>query len=315
MIRRCAIATALALAAWPAQAQAPDAPRAAHSTAARASWRDGLRLNLALEGAPDVDFGDADVSWVRTNGRIALQGPVSERWGLGVSLSGEMLVSEVDDAATFLAPAADGDGPLRDLFESTLSAGMRRRIGERFAIGADGYVTAKLEPGAELGNSLKGGGVFSLLYRRSDTLSVAVGAKLGSRLDREGPFAWPTLRVEWHITPRLELDINNATVRLGYAVWDGLELLGFASYRSDRYRMERRELGPLAADAGTIGVRSATLGAGVRWNLSEHVRLLGTVGLSVWQRLLVNDGDDARVASRESEGAAAVLALRLQTRF
>ena len=104
-------------------------------------------------------------------------------------------------------------------------------------------------------------------------------------------------------------------MRLGYAVWDGLELLGFASYRSDRYRMERRELGPLAADAGTIGVRSATLGAGVRWNLSEHVRLLGTVGLSVWQRLLVNDGDDARVASRESEGAAAVLALRLQTRF
>jgi hypothetical protein len=282
----------------------------------RLNWREGLRLSLAIEGTPAADFGDADVSWVRTTGRVSLQGPVSDRWGVGFSFMAELLASDVDDEPTFLAAAAGTTGgPLRDLFESTLSLGARRRIGERFALGANAYLSAKLEPGAELGDSLKGGTILTLGYRPSDAFNLSAGVKLGTRLDRSGAFAWPVLRLEWQATPRLELAIQNADLRLAYALWDRVELLLFGGAHTDRYRLERRNAGPLSAEAGTIGVRGATVGIGFRWTATDHLRIVGTAGLAVWQRLLVNDSSDDRIATRDLHGVAPVIALRMQARF
>jgi hypothetical protein len=306
------LAAALGLAATSARAQSSASVSGAESAL---SWRDGLRATLTVEGTPEVDFGDADVSWVRTTGRLALQGPVSERWGLGVSLSAELLQSDVDDRASFLAVAADDEGPLRDLFESTLSLGARRRIGERFALGADGYLSTKLEPGADLGDALKGGGFFTLLYRPSETFSFTAGVKLGSRFDRAGLFAWPVIRLEWQVTPRLEFEIQNANLRLAWAAWQRTELLLFGGAHTDRYRLERRASGPLSADAGTIGFRGANVGIGFRWNATEHLRVVGTAGVAVWQKLLIADASDDQIDSRELRGAAPVIALRLQARF
>jgi hypothetical protein len=279
------------------------------------TWRDGLRFNLAIEGTPRADFGDAHVSWLRTTGRSSIQAPVSEQWGLGASFSAELLSPTVDAAPSFLAAAAGGGEPLRDLFESTLSIGARRMIRERWALQSDVYLSAKLESGADLGESLKGGTVLTLAYRRPDAFELAAGVKLGSRLDRAGLYAWPVLRVQWQITDRLEFEIQNADVRLAYALWDGFELLGFGGARTDRYRRERRATGPLASDSSTLSFSDASVGLGFRWHAGEHFRIIGTVGAVVWQRLRVRDADAGEIASRDAQGAAPIVALRIQARF
>jgi hypothetical protein len=280
------------------------------------SWRDGLRLAFSGEGIPDVDFGDAHVSWARTTGRAALQGSVSERWALGVSLSAELLASDVDDQASFLAPAADDEGgPLRDLFESVLSVGVRRKLGERFTLGADGYLATKLELGAELGDALKGGGAFTLAYRRSDSLSLAFGVKLASRFDRSGVFAWPVLRIEWQISPRLELELRSTDLRLVYAFSDRVDLFVYGRRVTDRYRLERRTSGPLSEEPGTIGVGDANVGIGVLWGPTERWRVAGSAGVVLWERVSVADSSDDRLDEREIQGAAPAVTLRVQRRF
>jgi hypothetical protein len=313
VVRALASAAALtfsAAGAFAADANAPPEPAPRDVT-----WRDGLRFNFAIEGTPDVEYSDADVSWLRTTGRVSIQRPVSEQWGLGASFSAELLSPEVDAEPSFLAPAAGGGQPLRDLFESTFRVGARRTIRERWAIQSDAYFSTKLELGANLGDSLKGGTVLTFGYRRADELEVAAGVKLGSRLDRAGLYARPVFRVEWQITDRLELEIHNADVHLAYALRDGFELLGFGGARTDRYRLERRETGPLATELGTLSVRDATVGVGFRWVANEHFRIVGTVGAVVWQRLEVSDADTDEIASREAQGAAPVIALRIQARF
>ena len=284
-------------------------------------WLDGLRLSLVTEGTYEADYGDADVSWVRTTGRASVQGPVSDNWGVGASLSTEFLSSQVDADPSFLAgaagapAAAGGEAPLRDLFESTLTMGVRRRVRERFALGVDGVLSAKLEPGAELGDALKGGGVLSFAYRPSETFDLITGVKIGSRFDRGGVGARPLLGIEWNITPQLEMELRNTNLRFAYTARDGVELLVFAGMQADRYRLERRSSGPLADEPGTISFREATVGVGLRWFVTEHLRLSGTAGVTVWQRLQVNDASGREIASRDMEGVAPVIALRLQGRF
>jgi hypothetical protein len=299
----------------PVGAFAEETSAAPEPAPSEVTWRDGLRFNFGIEGTPDVEYEDAEVSWLRTTGRVSIQGPVSEQWGLGASLSAELLSSDVDDEATFLAPAAGGGEPLRDLFESTFSIGARRTIHERWALRSDAYVSAKLETGANVGDSLRGGTVITLGYRRPDAFELVAGVKLGSRLDRAGLYAWPVLHVEWEITDRLAFEIHNADLRFAYSLRDGLELLGFGGARTDRYRLERRETGPLATELGTLSVRDATLGVGLRWYANEHLRIVGTVGAVVWQRLKVSDADTDEIASREAHGAAPVISLRVQARF
>jgi len=277
------------------------------------TWRDGLRFNFGIEGTPDVEYSDADVSWLRATGRVSIQRPVSKQWALGASFSAELLSPDVDAEPSFLAPS--GGDPLRDLFESTLRVGARRTIRERWALRSDAYLSTKLELGAELGEALRGGTVFTFGYRRADELEVAAGVKVGSRLDRAGAYARPVLRVEWQMTDRLELEIQNADLNLTYELKDGFELLGFGGARTDRYRLERRETGPLATELGTLSVRDATVGVGFRWVANEHFRIVGTVGAVVWQRLKVSDADTDEIASREAQGAAPVVALRIQARF
>jgi len=291
-----------------AGAQSPSAPR-------DASWQDGLRFRVGFEGAPDVAFRGADVSWLRATGRLALEGPVSERWGASVSLDAEWLSPRANADASFLPQTAGGGEALRDLFESNLRIGARRAIRERWTLGGEVYLTTKLEPGAELGHSLKGGTVLALGYQPSEALDLAAGVKLGSRLDQSGVYGWPVLRVHWQATDRLALELHNANLRLAYALRDHIELLGFGTLRADRYRLERREVGALAVQPGTIGVRDATVGVGLRWDANEHLGVAATVGAVVWQRLLVNDAEADRVESRSARGAAPAASLRLQARF
>lgn len=316
-LRRWA-ARSLALAALlvvPESSRGEDAGAAQSPARSDPSWRDGLRFQLGFEAVPDVAFRDADVSWLRTTGRVSLQGPVSERWGAGISLSAEWLSPSEDADSSFLPQTAGGGDALRDLFESNLRIGARRIFRDRWSAGAELYLTAKLEAGADLAESLKGGTFLALGYQPSDALELAAGVKIGSRFDRSGVYAWPMLRVRWRATDRLELELHNARLRLSYELWDGIELLGLGTVRTDRYRLEERDVGALAAHAGTIGIRDATVGVGLRWNVNEHVRLDATVGAMVWQRLLVNDPDADRIESRTAHGAAPSASLRLTARF
>ncbi|HEU4428384.1 MAG TPA: hypothetical protein VFT98_06490 [Myxococcota bacterium] len=296
-------------------AKGAEETRAAALPPSDVSWRDGLRFQLGVEGMPDVAFRDAGVSWLRATGQLSLQGPVSERWAAGVSLSADWLSPRADAEASFLPQTAGGGEALRDLLESNLRIGARRTIREHWTAGAELYLTAKLEPGAELGRSLKGGSVLAVGYQPSDALLFAAGAKIGSRFDHAGAYAWPVLRVQWQATDRLELELHNANLRLAYELRDHIELLGFGAVRADRYRLELREVGALAARPGTIGIRDATVGVGLRWTANEHVRVIAMLGAVVWQRLLVNDADADRIESRTAHGAAPSASLRLQARF
>jgi hypothetical protein len=85
--------------------------------------------------------------------------------------------------------------------------------------------------------------------------------------------------------------------------------------QTDRYRLELRRSGPLASDAGSIGVGDANVGLGLIWKPTDNWRLVGSTGVSVWERVFLADSNDDRRAEREMKGAAPVVTLRLQRRF
>jgi len=123
------------------------------------------------------------------------------------------------------------------------------------------------------------------------------------------------LRVEWQITPRLAFALRNVDLRLTYELSDRLDLLVYGRAQTDRYRLERRVSGTLAADAGSIGIGDASVGLGLVWDPSERWRVTGSTGVAVWGRVFVADSEDDKRAEREMTGAAPVVTLRVQRRF
>ena len=171
------------------------------------------------------------------------------------------------------------------------------------------------EPGADLADSLKGGSVFVVGYSRAEALEVLAGVKLGSRLDHEGLFAWPYLRVRWQIRDDLQLRLENATLRLAYEVRDDLDLIAFASGRTDRYRLDPSDAPAVEPAPATFGITEASAGIGARVQLSPRVRLAANAGLLFWQRIRIDDRAGDLLQRRKAYDPAPFLTLQLETRF
>lgn len=88
-----------------------------------------------------------------------------------------------------------------------LGAGLRIR--DNWLMVGEGYLQSKLEPGADIGDSLKDGFLLGIGHRRSSGLEALLGVELGTRLDHDGLYAWPSLRVRWRIDDRWRLEFNN----------------------------------------------------------------------------------------------------------
>jgi hypothetical protein len=295
---RTLVTLALALIAGAAQAQ-------------ERTWTDGLRLRLGADGIHSVDFGRTEVSYLRARGALSLEGPLSDDWVGAASWSLEYEGPRYEDEAGFL-PAG---GAPRDLVESTFRIGARRRVSDSWWLGAQPYLSAKLEPGADLADSLKGGSVLVVGYTHGDDLEILAGAKVGTKLDRRGAFVWPYLRVRWQIRDDLQLRLENATLRLGYELSEDVELIAFASGRTDRYRLDRSDAPALGPTPATFGITEASAGVGARVRVTPRVRLSANAGLLFWQRIRIADGDSDLLARRSTHDRAPLLTLQLETRF
>lgn len=277
-------------------------------------WLDGLQLRLGVAGIHSVDYGATEVSWLRARGSVFLGGPMSERAAALASFSIEYERPEFEDAGGFLGDGGSG-APVEELIESTLRFGGRVAVRERWFLGAHPYISAKFENGADLSSSLRGGVVLLLEFEPSETFDVMAGLKLGSRLDRSGLYAWPYLRLRWQASDRVQLRIDNARFRVGYALREGIELRAFAGARADRYRLASRDRAPAGPGRGTFSLREATAGVGVRWDASRRVRVLANAGLLFWQRVAIADGDADRFASHSTHHPAPFGSIELELRF
>ncbi|MBM4382234.1 MAG: hypothetical protein FJ091_02580 [Deltaproteobacteria bacterium] len=275
------------------------------------AWTDGLRARLSVDGVHSVDYGAAEVSFVRAHGLVSLEGPLSDDWVGAASWSLEYEGPRYEDEGAFLP----GGAAPRDLVESTFRIGARRRVTDHWWLGAQPYLSAKLEVGADLEDGLKGGSVFVVGYTHSDDLEILAGIKLGTKLDRSGAFVWPYLRVRWQIRDDLQLRLDSATLRLAYELSDDLDLIAFAGGRTDRYRLDASD-GPAVGPApATFSLTEISAGAGARVQLSPRVRLAANAGLSFWQRIRIADRDADRLASRSTHDPAPFLTLQLESRF
>jgi hypothetical protein len=283
----------------------------ASANAQEPAWTDGLRARISVDGIHSVDYGTSEVSFVRGHGLISLEGPLSDDWVGAASWSLEYEGPRYEDEASFLG---DGAAP-RDLVESTIRIGARRRLSDRWWLGAQPYLSAKLELGADFEDSLKGGSVFVVGYSRGDVLEVLTGVKLGSRLDQSGVYAWPYVRVRWQVRDDLQLRLENATLRLAYTLRDNLDLIAFASGRTDRYRLDASDAPAAGPAAATFSMTEASTGIGARIQLSRRVRLAANTGLLFWQRIRVKDRGGDLLERRKAYDPAPFLTLQLETRF
>jgi hypothetical protein len=280
-----------------------------------ATWIDGVRLRFAAEGASGVDHGDASVSWLRGAGQLALESRLSERWAGGLAVSFQYVAPDVDGDASFLAIGTGSRPTFDDLLETTFGLGIRRTLGEDWAVGGQGYLSARFERGADVGDALQGGALFALEYEPSKRFRTLLGVRVGTRLDRNGVTAWPYVRLRWRIAERVRFRLDNTDAQLELRVRDGLHGFVYAVARFDRYRLAERAALPARENAGTLSLAEASSGVGLRWRASERVRLVARIGALFWQRLTVHDEHAERVDRSTTHDAAFFARIELQTRF
>ncbi len=273
-----------------------------------------FRFQLEGEGMFGADYGSADVSWARSMARLRIRGPVSERVELAFRIYHDYAAFDFDGDTTSLPLGGGGGDPFDDLIDSGARFGASVRIHESWAVLAEGYVQSKLERGAELDSAWKGGGILGVGHRFSDDLDVALALKIGTRLDRAAT-VWPNLRVRWHIADGWDLDLNNLQLRVTRELSEAWSVTGFTALRSQRYRLADRDGGPQGLGEGTLGNRFVPLGVEAEWRPRPRLRVMGSLGAVVWQRLKVNDEHGDEFDTESTSGFAPLVSLQVEARF
>lgn len=155
------------------------------------------------------------------------------------------------------------------------------------------------EAGADVGDSLTGGGSAGVGYKWSDSLSIAFGVVVTSQIEDD---AWiqPFVIINWGITDNLALAMEGTNsrggeVRLSYALGDNWEVGIGAGFRRERFRLDD-DGGPKDG----VGEEEATVvNLRVAYKFSDTLAIEGYGGTTVDGEFRLEDEDGDKIAKAD----------------
>lgn len=161
------------------------------------------------------------------------------------------------------------------------------------------------EAGADVGDSLTGGGVAGVGYKWSDTLSIVLGVVVSSQIEDD---AWiqPFALINWGITDNLSFGVEARNSRGGefrftYALGDNWEFGIGAGLRRERFRLD--DDGFASTKDGVGEEEAKVVNLRVAYKFSETLTIEGYGGTTIDGsfRLEDEDGDLIEIGGEKSK--------------
>ncbi len=237
-----------------------------HRTRGHMDGAEALRNYTVVRPAvrlPFAKWGEVDIATRYDNKRYEFAGESD-------------LVDGVESAGT----------PFEDLHSFRVRMGTNMRSRERTFWSLGAFARAKWEDGADLSQATRVGGFAAFAMQIDPRLFIGLGVALRAQYHGGHERVAPIWRVQWQLTERWQLRIDNARARLRFKPNPHWRFEIISGYSERVYRLRDRG----AAAASKIEERSIPLYTTLMWNYSRRTRVEFNLGTLLDQRLQTNAG-------------------------
>ena len=237
-----------------------------HSQELSPEWK--VSFSHAMAADADLDEG-GELGFSQTNLRLGVEQPMGrgQSWGLGL----ESAWHNYNFAGSTPLAATEYWNKVTDF---SLSASWRKPVGDGGMLFAAPSVTFARADGADWGESMEWGGIFSYGRRYSDSLTIGFGAGFYNGLEDTKFF--PVLLVAWQINPQWRLGnsfrpgpAGPAGLELAFSPSESWEIALGAGWRSHRFRLDENG----AIPNGIAEVEGFPVLIRLSWTLSDAVTI------------------------------------------
>ena len=273
------------------------------------------RINLYSRGMIDGDFGDADVSWVRSGGSMLVALPLSKQFILLPRFSGSIVNWDFDGDSSFLKAGQTSGDPFDDLIGLRFRLDARYAFGEHWASLASVSLSSDYEDGASFGDGRRVGGSVAVSYTEEGKFQLMLGVSVREKMTRDSVSIAPVFYGRWRPYKWLRLETEGMGLRATARLRKEFRVFAFGGLRSERHRLDDRNDGPNGVRAGSIRDRRVLAGVGAEWRALRWLRLEADAGAVAWQQLRVITEDNDRFDTETMDDPAPFVSLRAQLRF
>jgi len=283
------------------------------SAAAQMATPGTTSASAAISGLAQLDTDLDNGGSFRWNG-VAVSAKVARQFTGSLEIGASLRYDHQD--WHFNAPSAfGGRAPWQQLQAPTIGLDVDYAVAPGLTVGFTPSVGWSYESGAQTGDAVNWGAIFSATRFFSKDLVLGVGAGVFRQIEETRVF--PFLIVNWQINDRLRLTnpfaagpVGGAGLELAYALSDRWELAAGGSYRSYRFRL--KDDGPNANGIGEN--RFFPIFARMSWKLAPGTKLDLYAAALVGGNLTLMDRSGNDIAKDDYKAAPAV-GLTLAHRF
>ncbi len=186
------------------------------------------------------------------------------------------------------------------------------KMDEKWSLIGGPSLQLSVEAGADVGDSLTGGGVAGVRYKWSETLSIALGLVVTSQIEDSARFQ-PFALITWGISDNLSFDVKarnsrGGEFRLSYALGDNWKIGIGGGFRRERFRLDN-SLGGSADQEfqrgkGGVGEEEAkVVNLSVAYAFSETLSLEGYGGVTVDGDFRLEDEYGKKIAKSDYDNS------------
>lgn len=272
-----------------------------------------LSLNLYNWSFLSADLEDApgDVYSSHSGLGIALGTPLNERLSLNLNLAFELSAYDFSSADPFTGSTT----AIPDNFVQVgLQAILNYTLNDQWSLVGGGFLGFAMDPDADLGDAIIGGGTFGAGYIHSEDFRITFGLTVRSRIE-DDPLVTPLIVVYNRINDRSYFQTVSMPQGFGLSfVTEPLDDVEFELFGGWQYRQWRLDGGPAAVSDGVLRDSLIVLGAGVAWKPTSRLELRLRAGAVVFRELEVLSSSGSEVSDVETN-AGAFIGVRLAYRF
>ena len=258
-----------------------------------------------VSGRADFDAG-GDVAVRRAGWRLSLRQAVSREWTAALNIENEFTFTDYD-----LPPALGGGDPLDLLSSVRIVPTLSYRIDRRWIASASAIVEFAGESGADFGDSVRAGGIFTIRSRFSDRLTIGMGIGVIDRFE-DSPRFFPAPQIDWRPNDRWRIFTDQLGVNVERAITDSWFLTLRGRYEAREYRLSGG--GGSLLPGGVFRDESALVGIELGYRPHAGVEAGLEIGVIAHQQIEVLDSGGSEIFDDEAD-ATFFIAGRLRVRF
>lgn len=269
-----------------------------------------LEARSTLAFRTDVQGTDADVLVSHSGLAIGMRQRLGDQFSISAKLGFEYSYYDFSGGAV-----VDGvSDPFSDLYSLGGVVTLSYAINDQWALFGSGFLGVAGESGADVGDSLLGGGGFGVNWRPSDWFNVSIGLAIRSQLEDDAIFS-PIIDFTWRLSETMRLETRDFPQGAGIGLtWELDTSSEFTLFGGVEYRQWRLDGGSGELRDGVIRDLRVPLGAAMLWRLSPGFSLELEGGAIVYQEYEFLDSTGNRIEDLDSD-IAPFVGVKIQWTF